>query len=562
MKPGIAVLSNVNMNYMIRLLKKEYEVYDSEGYGNELGILMNPASSYHSFDPQITFLVMDLMEVLEHELEPVAGASSIERWFGMFENCLDNRRLYYISDACLWGPELAVVWDPDRKRALEALWQEKLNELCRKYPNVFILPYRQTIEKLGEENAFSLKMWYLGRILHTNEAQKRLADLICNKAVLQGRTSKKVLALDLDNTLWGGLAGEAEHTPITLSEDHGGLAYKNLQRVILQMQKQGVLLVIVSKNNEKDTMDILEKHPHCVLRPQCFAATRINWNPKHENILELAKELNLGTDSFVFWDDNPTERELIKTMLPEVAVPDFPQKPEELAPAMIEIYREYFEKASVTKEDLVKTESYAANARRSQLQGQTTNFEDYLKQLKIEIVREDPKANVERLTQLVNKTNQFNLTTLRYDQAEMQDILQNDKKKVFLYRVADCFGDNGIVAAAIVALDGTRAAGETAALCEPAAESNIPLMEELVMSCRVMGKNIEYAIIEDIENQLQKAGYTGLAGKYIPTAKNLPVAQLYEKLGYEIVEQTQDGVKNYAIDLAKRPKRVYYANIV
>ena len=544
MKPRIAVLSNVNMNYMIRLLKKEYEVYDSEGYGNELGILMNPASSYHSFEPQITFLIMDPMEVLEHELEPAAGASSIERWFGMLESCLDSRCLYYISDACLWGPELEVVWDPDRKRALETIWQEKLKELSKKYSNVFILPYRQTIEKLGEENAFSLKMWYLGRILHSNEAQKRLAGLICEKAALQSRIPKKVLALDLDNTLWGGLAGEAEHTPIALSEDHGGLAYKNLQRVILQMQKQGVLLVIVSKNNKEDAMEILEKHPHCVLRPQCFAAHRINWLPKHENILDLARELNLGTDSFVFWDDNPTERELVKTMLPEVAVPDFPEKPEELAPAMIAIYREYFEKASITQEDLVKTESYAANARRSRLQGQAADFEDYLKQLEIEIIREDPLANVERLTQLVNKTNQFNVTTIRYDQPEMQDILQNKGKKVFLYRVTDCFGDNGIVAAAIVALD------------------SVPVIEELVMSCRVMGKNIEYAIVEDMENQLREVGYTGLAAKYVPTAKNKPVELLYEKLGYEIVSQTDEGVKNYAIDLAKRPKRVYYAKIV
>ena len=546
MTPRIAVLSNVNMNYMIRLLKKEYEVYDSEGYGNELGTLMNPASSYHSFDPQITFLVMDLMEVLEHELDPEAGAACIDRWFGMLEGSLDSRRLYYISDAYLWGPELTVIWDPDRKRVLESLWQERLNALCQKHANVFILPYRHMVEELGEENTFSLKMWYLGKILHTNEAQKRLGSLIAGKAALQGRTAKKVLALDLDNTLWGGLAGEAEHTPIALSDDHGGLAYKNLQRVILQMQRQGVLLVIVSKNNEADALEILNKHPHCVLRPQCYAAYRINWSPKHENILALAKELNLGIDSFVFWDDNPTERELVKTMLPEVTVPDFPEKAEELAPAMAEIYHTYFEKASLTKEDLEKTESYAANAQRNRLQEQSADFGTYLKQLQIEIVREDPAANVERLTQLVNKTNQFNLTTVRYDQVKMQEILQNDSKRVFLYRVKDRFGDNGIVAAAIVDLT----------------EGSLPVMEELVMSCRVMGKNIEYAIVEDIENQLLEAGYTRLAGQYLPTAKNKPVEMLYENLGYEIVEQTEDGSKKYEIDLARRPRRVYYASVV
>ena len=302
----IAVLSNVNMNFVIRLLKKGFEVYESEGYGNELGVLMNPQSSYHGFGPQVTFLLMDLMEVVEHQLEVDAGAADgvvavIDRWFAMLEGCLKPETIYYVSDGYLWGPELSVVSDPGRKQALEAIWQERLHALCKAHGNVYILPYRHLIEQMGEENAFSLKTWYLGKILHTNEAQKRISGLIRQKVEVQGRTAKKVLLLDLDNTLWGGLAGEADHTPILLSEDHGGLAYKNLQRVILQMQKQGVILAIVSKNNEEDAMEILRSHPHQVLRPECFAAYRINWQPKHENIVQIAQELNLGLDSFVFW---------------------------------------------------------------------------------------------------------------------------------------------------------------------------------------------------------------------------------------------------------------------
>lgn len=541
MKYRIAVLSNVNMNFVIRLLKKEHQVYDSEGYGNELGILMNPASSYYAFEPQITFLVMDLMEVLGHELE--AGIASIDSWFDMLEGCFQPECLYYVSDAYLWGPELKVHHDPDRKRLLEAAWQKRLNRLCKEHSNVFILPYHHMIEELGEEDAFSLKMWYMGRILHTNEAQKRLSGLITEKLALQSRVPKKVLLLDLDNTLWGGLAGEAEHTPIALSEEHEGLAYKNLQRVILQMQKQGVLLGIVSKNNEEDAMEILRSHPHCVLRPECFAAYRINWEPKHENILQIAKELNLGTDSFVFWDDQPAERELVKSMLPQVAVPDFPNKPEELAEAMVQIYHAYFEKASVTEEDLKKTKQYADNARRNSLQASAGSFEDYLKQLQLVITRRDPAENTARLTQLVNKTNQFNLTTVRYDQLQLLQILQDPEKRVFLYNVEDCFGDNGIVAAAIVDV------------------AKAPVIEELVMSCRVMGKNVEYAIVEDMENALQAEGYTTLQAAYLPTAKNRPVEQLFEKLGYRITSRTEDGRKNYEIDLAKRPARVYYAKI-
>lgn len=539
MSARIAVLSNVNMNYMVRLLKKEYEVWDAEGYGNELGILMNPNSSYHAFAPDMTFLIMDLMEVIGHELEFENAKEQVAAWFTALESCLKPDRIYYLSDAYLWGAELSVIWDPMCKQTLERIWQERVSELCRRCSNVFVLPYHALVEQQGEKNFFSPKMWYLGKILHTNEAQKALAELIGRKIGLQKRTAKKVLALDLDNTLWGGLAGEAEHTPILLSEDHAGLAYKNLQRMIRQMQKQGVLLVIVSKNNEADALEILKKHPHCVLRPECFAAYRINWKPKHENLLELAAELNLGIDSFVFWDDNPTERELVKTMLPQVEVPDFPDKPEALTEAMAEIYRSYFEKTVLTQEDLQKTQSYAANARRQQLQTQTVNFEEYLKQLEIVAVREDPAVNISRLTDLVNKTNQFNLTTKRYDLHEMQQVLADEKKKVFLYRVTDRFGDNGIVAALIADL------------------ASEPRIEEFVMSCRVMGKQIEAALLEDVENQLQAAGYRKVRGCYFPTAKNSPVADLYEKLGYTVIAEMPDGSKEYEIMLNDRPGRMY-----
>lgn len=302
---GIALLSNVNMNMVIRMLGRKVSVWQAEGYGNELGILMNPDSSYARFRPEYTFLVMDLLELLEHETELCAAEEKIAAWFRGLENALKPETVYYVADACLWGAELSVMDDRGQRAALEQLWQKYLDRLRGAKENVRILPYRQLLIRLGEENAFSPKMWYMGKVLLSNEAQKRFCDLILDKLRIETRTPKKVLALDLDNTLWGGLAGENDNTPIELSEEHGGLAYKNLQRVILQMQRQGVLLVIVSKNNEQDAQEILEEHPHMVLRPSAFAARRINWKAKHENIREIAGELNLGTDSFVFWDDSP-----------------------------------------------------------------------------------------------------------------------------------------------------------------------------------------------------------------------------------------------------------------
>ena len=546
--PKVAVLSNVNMNMVTRMLGKTAEVYQAEGYGNELGIMMDKSSSYHAFEPQYTFLLMDLLELLEHDLEPAAASERIGRWFSLLEAVLCREIVYYVSDAYLWGAELGTVFEPGRKALLEQLWQQALEALQSRHENVRILPYRQLVERMGETASFSPKMWYMGKILLSNEAQKQLCELITHRLSVETRVPKKVLLLDLDNTLWGGLAGEHDITPIVLSEDHAGLAYKNLQRVIWQMQKQGVLLGIVSKNNEADAEEIMEKHPHMVLRGACFAAKRINWKPKHENIKEIARELNLGTDSFVFWDDNPAERELVKEMLPEVEVPDFPDKPEELAPAMVNLYKKFFEKAAVTGEDRVKTEQYAANAARAQLEQKAGSFEDYLEQLEIVVKAVKPEANSERLTQLVNKTNQFNLTTKRYTQGEMAEVLGDKTKRVYLYSVTDRFGDNGIVAAVIVNL-------------EPEQE---PLVEEFVMSCRVMGKRIEDAVIEAVEEDLCRLGFKGLRGVYLPTAKNQPVAELYPRLGYERIGDAKDEAGNacgslYRIELASAPERNYRA---
>ncbi|MCI9073376.1 MAG: HAD-IIIC family phosphatase [Lachnospiraceae bacterium] len=561
MSEKIAVLSNVNMSYVIRLLRKEYQVYDVEGYGNELGILMNGQSSYHAFAPKITFLIVDLLEVLGHELDLHGiltqeedtgnlGESGREEarlcvtlprlrdWFGQMDHCILPGRIYYISDAWLWGPETGALPEAELPQYLETQWLQGLVWLRQRHENVRIFPYRQIIGSLGEENSFSLKTWYLGKILHTSEAQKRLAEEICRLVETETGVPKKVLLVDLDNTLWGGLAGEREHTPLELSEDHRGLAYKNAQRVLRLMTQSGVVLGIVSKNNEEDALTVIREHPHMVLREEDFVIRRINWHPKHENIREIADSLNLGLDAMVFWDDSPAERELVRQMLPQVEVPDFPESPEELASELVKLYKMYFRKPRLTAEDREKTRQYAQNEQRHQLEEQVGDFAQYLRRLQIQAESLDPERHMERLVQLVNKTNQFNLTTLRYSLEEMQKIVANSSKRVYLYRVEDCFGDYGIVSAAIVDLTGEA-----------------PLIEEWVMSCRVMGKQVEDALLGHMETDLLAAGYGQLRGRYVPTAKNRPVEQLYDRLGYQMVAQGSRGEKEYCILLADRPHR-------
>lgn len=210
---------------------------------------------------------------------------------------------------------------------------------------------------------------------------------------------------------------------------------------------------------------------------------------------------------------------------------------------MAAIYHDYFARAFLTGEDLEKTRQYAENVKRSELQKRVGNFEDYLKQLGIMMERVDACEHTERLTQLINKTNQFNLTTRRYTQTQIQEMIQDSRKRIYLYRVADRFGDNGVVAAVIVDLSG-----------------DVPEVTDFVMSCRVMGKNIEDAILEDVEQDLSQSGYEKLRGSYLPTAKNKPVANLYERLGYrKIGDLTADGTSAvYELIFSETPKRVYY----
>lgn len=538
----VALLSNVNIDPVNRTLKKNpnLEVYESQGYGNELGVLLNKQSALYSFEPDAVFILIDVLEVIRHDLSVENVESKIKDWFSLFENAIEGGVIYYVSDAYLYGLELDTVWDKSIKQRIEAIWNDCLSEFVEKHSNVRILPYSEIIRKIGENNAFSPKMWYMGKILHSSLFHKELANMIIHKVDLESRKAKKVLLVDLDNTLWRGLAGEHDITPIILSDDGIGLAYKNFQRSISNLKNQGVILGIVSKNNEDDAWHIINNHPHMALRKDDFAVTRINWDNKADNILSIAQELNIGLDSIVFIDDNPVEQELIRNTMPEVIVPSFPDKPEELTTFMSDLYFDYFEKAVVTDEDKAKTAQYQANSERKKLMDSSLNFEGYLNSLEMKLYRVDPQKNVDRFIQLVNKTNQFNLTTRRITEKEASDILSDDNCEVFLYRVVDRFGDNGIVAAAIIEY------GQKA------------IISEFTMSCRVMGRKIEDAIVEDFEIAAKERGYNELIGLYKPTEKNMPVKDLYSSLGYNITKNCEDVYVEYSIDLKSlAPRKIY-----
>ena len=258
--------------------------------------------------------------------------------------------------------------------------------------------------------------------------------------------ARKVLILDLDNTLWGGVVGESGPLGIDLSEDGTGRCYRDFQRTVKALQGTGVLLAISSKNNPADLEEVFERNPMMILRREDFACIRANWETKPQNLVEIAESLNLGLDSFVFLDDNPIEREMVKAALPMVAVPDFPEHLEQLPGWFLrEIVPAWFGKYILTNEDNGKTRQYRANEERRQL-SRSLDFDEFLRDLQIECgMRVDPVEQTARIAQLTQKTNQFNLTSRRYQITDIEHFLGSSSHAVLLLDYRDRFGDEGSV---------------------------------------------------------------------------------------------------------------------
>lgn len=532
----VAILSNVNVDSIIKEVGKTYAILSSEGYGNVLEALLNKHSKYNLYKPNLTFLIMDVYELIKSGNTLEDYYKSIDHWFNSLEQALETQSTYFISDGECKGYEFFIGDKKEERALIEAYWNEGIRKLCT-MPQVFKLPYKECIRDMGAQAFYTSKLWYLGKIPYTNKAQKALAQLIEEHIDLYQKSPKKVLVLDLDNTLWGGVIGEEGFKNIQLSEDGLGAIYKDFQRVLKTIKEQGVLLAIVSKNNEEDALEVLREHPHMVLLENDFIIKKINWQPKHMNIEEIAKALNVGLDALVFIDDHPVERESIKALLPEVIVPEFPSQIEALSQFGVAVYETYFKQLTLTKEDKEKTVQYKAKLKRDALEKETISFESFLQNLSIEVrMYQNHKEHLDRIHQLLIKTNQFNLTTKRYDRMEVEKMLENPEMDVFTFEVKDKFGDNGIVS--VVMIDKTK---------------EIPVIDTFIMSCRVMGKWIEHYIIDVVENTLYKQGARILKAYYIPTAKNVPVKTFYKDLGYtEITEGC------YTLDLEHKQVRTYF----
>ena len=423
-----------------------------------------------------------------------------------------------------------VPFTDDDYRVQEAVsdYNRTLYEIEASKGNVKVIDITEFTREYSVEELFDWKFYFISQIGMNPKVHKDFKAWFGRKLEGIALKRKKCLVLDLDNTLWGGVLGEEGIEGIQIGGDYPGKAFLYFQEALLQLSRSGVILAVCSKNNECDVIEVWEKNPYMILRKDAFVAYRINWNDKATNIKELAVELNIGLESFVFVDDNPTERELVKQMLPMVSVPDFPEQPYELPVFFKHLVVDYFKVYSITNEDRQKTELYKANAARVQLQNSFADFDKYVESLDIQIsIEQADEFNIQRIAQMTQKTNQFNLTTKRYTDADVRNFIEKGWK-IWCISVADKFGDNGITGTVMIAGDE---------------------IDTFLMSCRILGKGIEVAFAKKVCAMLAESGSDLLKAKYIPTAKNAQVKDFYEKCGFTCLIENKDGSKEYSINL-------------
>ncbi len=397
----------------------------------------------------------------------------------------------------------------------------RLAERLAERPNCFVLDAQRWMQRAGQR-AVNPKLWYMGKIAFGNDVfAAAAADVKAALRAVAGE-ARKLVILDLDDTLWGGVVGEVGWEQLILGGHDGeGEALVDFQHALKALSRRGVLLGVVSKNDEAVALEAMRRHPEMVLRPDDLAGWRINWNDKAQNVADLAAELNLGLQSVLFIDDNPAERARVRDALPEVLVPEWPADRMLYRQALAELT--CFDTAAVTEEDRQRAAMYVAQRRRKDTLQSVGSLDEWLKTLEM-VVRIEPLStqNLPRAAQLLNKTNQMNLRTRRMGEAELLAWSQEPGRRVWAIRVADKLGDMGLTGLMSLERDGSAA--------------HLP---DLLLSCRVMGRKIEHLMLALAAREAGRMNLGRVEARYQPTAKNGPCLTALGQCGWDYDEASQ-----------------------
>ena len=525
--PAIRV---AGLRYRLRI-----EVF-AGSFGQYRQELLDPASPLLQFRPDLILLSLDARQATTglpiaataKEVEE-ALARAIEELRELWRHARSTFNATVIQQSCLDVSEpLFGSYDrlvPAAPSRLIARLNDLLAEAALQ-EGVLLLDLARASARDGIDAWFDVARWLQGKMEIAPQAASRYGEMVARLIGAQRGQSRKCLVLDLDNTLWGGEVGDVGMAGIMLGEGSAlGEAHLALQRYAKLLKDRGVILAVCSKNEHALAETAFRQHPEMVLRLPDIAAFVANWNDKVENLRNIAERLNIGLDSLVFVDDNPVERARVRQALPMVAVPELPNDPALYVRCIAEAG--YFEAVSFTAEDLQRGEQYATNAAREALRGVSQSVDDFLRGLEMSVTY-GPIGPVDlaRATQLINKTNQFNTTTRRYSADEVARFAAAPENITLQFRLADRFGDNGLVSVMIL-----RTADDPGVLD----------VDTWVMSCRVFGRQLENEAMSIAVEAARGRGIRVLRADYIPTERNGVVSGLFRSLGFTAVSGTEAG---------------------
>ena len=536
-KKRIAILSNVTTDLLTRKLNKSFDTYVPSGYDAWIQDVLNPASALYrdSFDA-----VLFLLDGTEAGLW-MSRADAEERmnsWKQGIVYYLDKSTVNtFISTIDIRENRIRTLAERSFRTELENDWYQFIQSLAESRKNVFALDIKDIITDLGRNVFYSDKMWYLSSMPYSRDGIKAVCEEIENVMESAFGQRKKSVVLDLDNTLWGGVIGEDGVEGIELSNHKEGQRFYDFQRQFLEMRNRGIVLALNSKNNPEDVKKVFEEHPDMLLKETDFVSEKINWSNKAANMKQIASELNLTQGSFVFVDDNPIERAIVSGECPDVTVPAFPEDTTELKGFAEDLYKKYFRPLRLLDEDLKKTEMYRIETQRKADLETSLDLNEYISKLEIEAdIHTMRPEERERVVQLCNKTNQFNVTTKRYSAADIDEMEADENCDIFTVTSRDKYGENGLISILI-----TRKEDD---------EVNV---DTFLMSCRVMGRMLEDVIMDELASYYSD-GASVMKGEYIKTEKNAPVNDLFDRLGFTRTNDDPDD-KTYELSIKDYNKK-------
>ena len=533
-KKKVALLSNVTVDLIIGKLRRKYDFYQPEGFDTWVQEVINPAAGLYSFGSDAVVVLLDGTESRSWK-NVEEGIERISLWKQALNALVSNITTIpiFISTIDVRESQIKTLSERKIKYEFENSWYQFVQGLVENHNNVYIFDLADIIVEIGRKQFYSNKMWYMSSMPYSRDGLSYVAKEVDSVLGSAFNSRKKIVVLDLDNTLWGGVIGEDGVDGIELSDHKEGQRYYDFQRQLLEMKNRGIVLAINSKNNLDDAEAAIQGHPAMLLRDDDFVSRKINWESKAANLKAMESELNITEGGFIFIDDNPVEREKVKGECMEITVPEFPIDTTELLDFAENIWVDYCRPLRVLEEDLKKTQMYQTEGKRKQEMSVSLNLDDYIKKLEIVVdIHKMKESEIDRVVQLINKTNQFNVTTKRYTQAEIEAIAADAHNAIYVVYSSDKYGDSGLISVIIL----KKFQAEV-------------VIDTFLMSCRVMGRKLEDVIINVIAS---KFSGKRMIGEFIPTAKNAPVKDLFDRIGFSLLTETDDGHKTYEMKSCQR----------